>query len=181
MKEFLKQTLDLLKDRVQYNLRIIRQNELQVREILKEPVSSDRSKKLEERSEINNKLLEENNDSIKLQLGIIRFIDKFHKQIQESIDDAENSIPELKQLRNSIEKIKIINSKSEEEKTSNLSKSDYFDLTINGGVEFDQRHPYFYDKEFLNELLDYYTQMENYEMCSKLLAQRNNKDQFINN
>lgn len=182
MNEFLKETLNLLKDRVQYNLRIIRQNELQVREILKEPVSSDRSDRLDEKHKINNKMLKENNDSIKLQLSIIQFIDKYGKQLQAFSDDTENIMPGLKQIRNSIEQIKTINSKSEQKETSNeLNRSDYFDLTINGGIEFDERHPYFQDKKFLNELLEYYTQNEDYEMCSKLVAQQNSKDHFMNN
>lgn len=168
MKDFLKQTLNLLKRRVQYNLSIIRSNEKVVREILQEPVSSNRSEKLNEKYNINKTMLEENNDSIKLQLSIIQFLDKYSKQLQEFIDNTEHIIPELRLNQNNSETT---------QKVVELGKEDYLDLTINDGIEYNEEHPYYNDDEFFDMLLKYYTDEENYEMCLKLISIKEQKQQ----
>lgn len=171
MKDLLKQTLNILKERVQYNLTLIRKNEKVVKEILQEPVSSNRSEKLNERYAINKIMLEENNDSIKLQLSIIQFLDKYEKQFDEFIQNTQNDAAEYIQKTNS-EKLENI---------VEMSKDDYFDLTINNGITFNEEHPYFKDDDFLNRLLEYYTYEEKYEVCTKLIAERNkNNDLIIN-
>ena len=50
-----------------------------------------------------------------------------------------------------------------------LTKEDYFDLTVNGAMEFDSNHPYFNDEVFYKELFEYFKDEELYEKCSELL------------
>ncbi len=163
MKEFLNQTLNFLKERVQNNLTMIHKNEKIVREILKEPVSSSRSEKLNERYAINKRFLEENNDSIKLQLSIIQFLDKYRNQFDDSINNLEES------------------SSEDQEKIVEMTSDDYFYLTINNGIEYNEKHPYFNDNHFFNNLLEYYTNEEKYEVCSKLIADRNKNNNLVKN
>jgi len=151
----------VLKERVQANLDIIHTNELIVREILKEPVSSARSKKLNERYNANKKLLAENNESIKIQLSLIKFIDQFKENFKNDLSLVEKS-QEKKEKKN-----------KQISKPYEVSKEDFFELTTNGEVPYDNRHPYFNDQEFFDALLSHYTQVEDYEMCAALLKQKN--------
>ena len=174
MKEHLKKTIEFLKKRVQHNLKIIHANEKNVRNILQEPVSSSRSERLEEKFNINKRMLEENNDSIKIQLSIIRFLDKFSNELEDYIKKLETENEKNNIAQN------IIEEKNDSD-VENLSRDDYFELTINNSIEFDQKHPFFDDEEFFNQLLEYYSNIENYEMCSKLILSNKKNDAFLNN
>ena len=160
MNDFLRQIIDVMKERVHANLDIIHNNELLLKEILKEPVSTNRSKKLNEKYDANKKLLAENNESIKIQMSIIKFIDQFKENFKKDLFLVENS-------QKKAEKKSKQNSKSYE-----VSKEDFFELTTSGEVPFDNSHPYFNDREFFDALLAHYTQVENYEMCAVLLKQK---------
>ncbi|MFP4023432.1 MAG: hypothetical protein ACLFVR_02820 [Thiohalospira sp.] len=160
MKDFLRHTIEVLKERVHANLKIIHNNELIVREILKEPVSSNRSQKLSKKYDANKKLLAENNESIKIQMSIIKFLDQFKENFKEDMSLVMDS--QKKEEKKSEQK----------NKTYEISKEDFFELTTNGEVPFDKSHPYFNDQEFFNALLAHYTQEENYEMCAELLKQK---------
>jgi len=161
MKDFLRQTIEVLKERVQANLDIVHNNELIVREILKEPVSSARSKKLNERYYANKKLLAENNESIKIQMSLIKFIDQFKENFKDDLSLVEKSQEKNEKKNKQISK------------PYEVSKEDFFELTTSGEVPYDNRHPYFNDQEFFDALLAHYTQEENYEMCAELLSQKN--------
>ena len=150
----LRQTVEELKSRVQNNLDIINKNEKIVNELLEEPVSNERTQKLEEKYEENKKLLKENNDSIKIQLQLSKFIETYKNELEE---------PEEKQ-GDTIE--------SPIETEAPLTKNDIFDLTINKELQFDENHPYFNDEEFFNELMDHFSSVEDYEMCSFLLENK---------
>ena len=170
MKEILKQTLEILRRRVRYNLSIIHKNEKYVREILQEPVSSDRSERLDEKFNTNKSMLEENNDSIKIQLSIIKFLDKYGIRFDEFNEFIENNPEE----NNSLIIENLVSSETKE-----LTWDDYFDLTILKGIDFDERHPYFENQEFFDELMIYFTDVEDYEMCSKLVASRKKDDAYL--
>ena len=174
MKEHLRKTIEILKKRVQHNLKIIHDNEKNVRNILQEPVSSSRSERLDEKFNINKRMLEENNDSIKIQLSIIRFLDKFSKELEDYIEKLEAENKENNIAQNSTEE-------RNDYEVDDLSRDDYFELTIHNSIEFDHKHPYFDDEEFFNQLLEYYTSIENYEMCSKLILSNKKNDAFSNN
>jgi len=180
MKELLRKTLEILKKRVQYNLKIINNNEKSVKDILKEPVSSDRSERLDEKFGINKKILEENNDSLKIQLSIIKFLEKYNKQFEEFeeiLDQIEEKIEEHKtETKEKEENNKDIANYEIKE----ITRDDYFDLTINKSIEYDEQHPYFDDKDFFEKLMAYFTDLEDYEMCAKLVASHKKDDAFLN-
>ncbi len=148
----LKKTVEELKSRVQKNLDIIHQNERVVKKLLEEPVSNERSRKLEVKYQENKKLLKENNDSIKLQLQLSKFIDTYKNELEETEES------QMKPLQ--------------EETEAPLSKEEIFDLTAKKEIPFDENHPYYNDEEFFNDLMEHFTAVEDYEMCSFLMDNR---------
>jgi len=147
----LRQTIEKLKSRVQKNLDIIHKNERIVKTLLEEPVSNERSRKLEEKYQENKKLLTENNDSIKLQLQLTKFIDTYKNEFEEVEDE------------------KLHKKETSKESEAPLSREDVFDLTVNKEIHFDEHHPYFEDEEFFNDLMEHFSSIEDYEMCGFLL------------
>jgi len=160
MIDSLKQAVEFLKRRVQYNLQIIRYNEQLIRDILGEPVSVERTERLDEKLKTNKQILQENQESLKIQLSIIQFMDKYKKDL-DSYADLENINKELQQ-RNTDE---AQNNKMD---TQGISREDYFHLTANKGIVFDEEHPYFNDHSFYNELMQHFIDSEDYEMCLTL-------------
>jgi len=151
MLTHLRQTVEILKGRVQKNLDIIHKNERIVKKLLEEPVSNERSQKLEEKYQENKKLLTENNDSIKLQLQLTKFIDTYKNEFEE-IEDEQFKKTE-----------------APEETEAPLTREDVFRLTINKEIQFDEHHPYYEDEEFFNDLMEHFSSIEDYEMCGFLL------------
>ena len=149
MKELMQQTIRVLKDKVNRNLEIIKENQNVIKEILKEPFSEDRSTRLKERYDMNKSLLMENNDFINVQLTLINFIDKY-----------KNSVVMAEVLSKSI--------------VGKMQPDDYFTATINGEIPYNDEHPYFSDDSFFDKLLSYYKEREDYEMCGKLLKTKHN-------
>ncbi len=155
MVEYLKKAAEVLQQRIRINLDQIHHNEEQIKEILKEPLTSDRSERLDRRFNINKKMIDENNLALKLHKDIVRYLETF----QETIIPPQQFINSMEESRDSSRK---------ENYTIKLRKDDYFNLTINKEIEFDSRHPYYNDPEFLHLLLNYYISVEDYEMCVTL-------------
>ncbi|NOQ26863.1 MAG: hypothetical protein GQ564_15995 [Bacteroidales bacterium] len=155
MVENLRSSIEVLRQRVRSNLDLLHQNEKKIKEILKEPISENRSEKLNKRFNCNKKVLKENNDAIMLQKEMLAFIENYNTE-------ANKSPKELTSNEKSTQIVKTENKKLE------IKKEDYLDLTINGALDFDIHHPYFTDKKFFNELLNHFSEIEDYETCSKL-------------
>jgi len=156
MIKILREAIDTLKLRIRFNLNLIHNNEEKIKELLDEPVTEIRSEKLKNRFNYNKRLLQENTDSIKLQKQLRTYLENY---LNNSEIFFEKSNP-----------IKSLDHKNDDKKDVDaISKEDYFDLTINGAVEFDKQHPYFNDDTFLNDLLTYFTETEEYEKCSLLI------------
>lgn len=153
MIEILKNSVDILKKRTRYNLDLLHQNENSIKETLKEPVSEKRSEKLNQQFFLSKKILAENNEMVKLQKDIKNYLEIYHNDIIEFSQgiDLDNKSTEL---GNEIFEI---------------SKEDYFDLTIKGEIIFDTHHPYYNDETFFKGLLAHFISIENYEMCSLLV------------
>lgn len=147
MKEFIQQTIELLKLKVKTNLEEIKENQLQIKEILNQPTSAERTRLFDERYNINKRLLSENNDFINVQLTLVKFLEKY------------KNTPLMKDC------YEAIDLSNEEE---------VFQHTIEGNLEYDKSHPFFTNKGFLNKLLDHYIQNEDYEKCQKLSRLINN-------
>lgn len=152
MKEQLQQLIDSMRKHVLKNLELIKANESHIREVLTWPLSSERTKELNDSYQVSRTLLSENNDFINLQVTVMNFLNKYKNVIEE-------------------ETVKI-NSVNNEKNRQHLSREDYFNLTIANDIPFDAVHPYYYDKEFFNQLFSYYEQTENYEMCARILKQK---------
>ncbi|MDA3781483.1 MAG: hypothetical protein PF487_14845 [Bacteroidales bacterium] len=96
MKEQLRKTVELLKKQVKVNLEIIHKNEKLVKAMLNEPVSDGRSIRLENKYNINKVMLSENAEAIKLQLSIVKFLEKYGSitddegVLDEEVDEAGN-------------------------------------------------------------------------------------------
>jgi len=152
MFEILKNGIDVLKRRVQFNLEIIHKNEKKIKELLKEPVSIERSTKLKNHFGFNKKLLQENKEALQIQKSLINYLEKYKVDIE---------IPDiLSEIKNLEDELNL---------DYEISREDYFELTVKEALNFDNRHPYSKDKKFIQELLDYFTEHENYEMCSKIM------------
>jgi hypothetical protein len=149
MKEQLQQVIDSMRKHVLKNLELIKTNENHIKEVLGRPLSTERTKDLNDSYQYSKTLLSENNDFINFQVSIMNFLNKY-KHIVES----ESTVK--------------VNAVSAAKYSQHLSREDYFNLTIANDIPFDAVHPYFKDKEFLNDLFTYFEQTENYEMCAKL-------------
>lgn len=51
-------------------------------------------------------------------------------------------------------------------------KQSLFEITTTGKLAFNKAHPKFGDQDFFDQLLDYHTQREEYEICAKLMKTR---------
>ena len=159
MLNTLRNSVEHLKKRVQYNLDIIHKNEKIVRKILEEPVSQDRSERLEVKYQENKKLLKENNDSIQLQLQITKFI--------EAYKDIFNSYPRVEDTTSDIADVE-----------KPLTREEHLGMTIAEEIPFDENHPYFHDEDFFFLFLEYYTGIEDYETCSQLMKTRQKSEKY---
>lgn len=137
-----------LKGKIKNNLLEIQNNQKEIRNILKEPASQERSIYLEEKYLKNKSLLSENNDFISLQLSLAKFLDKYN--YSDLFEDEPTPGPAV----------------------TKLSGSQYFEMTINGVLPFNQEHPYFHDDAFFNKLMKHYENIEAYEDCNKLIQER---------
>ncbi len=141
MKDFIQQTIELLKLKVKNNLEEIKENQLQIKEILNRPTSAERTRLFDERYNTNKRLLSENNDFINVQLTLVKFFEKY-KNTPLMDECCEN-----------------INFSDEEE---------VFQHTIEGKLEYNRTHPFFSNRGFINKLMDHYIKNEDYEKCEKL-------------
>jgi hypothetical protein len=153
MKEELQQTIELLRQHVLKNIDLIKANEAHIKDVLNWPVTIDRTKELSDSYGFSKNLLSENNDFINLQVSIMNFINKYKK-----VFDSEQPV-----------KVDVF---SVAGKQSQLSRDDYFKLTIEKDIEFNPSHPYYSDIDFFNQLINYYQETENYEMCALLIKSR---------
>jgi hypothetical protein len=149
MKEQLQQTIEFLRQHVLKNIELIKANEVHIKEVLGWPLSNERTNELNESYQYSKKLLTENNEFINLQVSIMNFMNKY-KVIFETSQPVK------------------VSTQANNAKQVNLSRDDYFRLTIENDISFDHLHPYFNDKAFYNDLFTYYQEAENYEMCAFL-------------
>lgn len=150
MKDQLQQVIELVRNHVLNNLELIKANENHIKEILNRPQSLERTKDLNESYRYSKTLLSENNDFINLQVVIMNLLNKYKE-----IFDAETAVQ--------------VTAPSNFYYNQSLSRDDYFKLTVDNDLAFDNNHPYFNDEEFYKDLLYYFEQVENYEMCAELL------------
>ncbi len=166
MEEQMKLMINMLKERIKHNLQIIKKNEEEVRSILNLPLSNERSELLQERFGENRKMLDENHDSLAIELQMINYMIKFKDVLKHQAKEIESS--------NFIENSNEYQDNNLEEQPINI-ESKILELTVNGAIPYNASHPNFNDNEFYDNLLEAYTQAENYEMCSQMLKMKSNK------
>lgn len=141
MKEVLNKTIEVLRARVNSNLERIRTNESMVKRMIEDNVSGEYNRDIQGIRDVNKKLLEENNEAIKIQMGLVSLIAKYRK-----VWDADESVSELIY--------------------SEVSEDEIFEQTVNGELKFNKFHPKFSNDDFIQKLIEYYSSREDYEMCS---------------
>ena len=149
MKDMVKRTIEVLKEKVRGNLIDIQNNQIKIRELLRQPVSAERSSKLEELYANNKTLLADNNDFINVQLTLVSFLEKHGKS---DIFETKGNVP-----------------------CTCISENDCFEKTVSGMMTFNTQHPYYSDDNFFHKLMKYYQDVEDYESCDKLIKEKEEK------
>ncbi|HCT29831.1 MAG TPA: hypothetical protein DIW31_03650 [Bacteroidales bacterium] len=175
MEEQMKLMINMLKERIKHNLQIIKKNEAEIRGILTQPVSNKRSEILKEMFHTNRILLDENQDSLAIELQIINFIVKFKRTLKHQANNVQST--KFIENSNTISKADAINEeqpdKQEQDDTQEQvdahEELDLLSLTVMGNLPYNQSHPLFNDEDFFEDLMESFKQLENYEMCSEIL------------
>jgi hypothetical protein len=149
MKEILKKTIEILKEKVKSNLFEIQNNQKEIRNLLNQPVSEERSSELEERYATNKILLTENNDFINVQLTLTNFYEKYNDSDVFRIKEMV-SVP-----------------------VQQMNMNECFEQTIDNKIAYNEDHPYYNDDKFFQKLIHYYEKLEDYERCSQLVKEKN--------
>jgi hypothetical protein len=154
MKTPIHLTIELLKQRIKENLDKINHNQAEIRKLLNQPISVERTSCIDKNYAINKDLLSENNDLISLHRLLLNFLAKYNNSIHHEETESSTLTP-----------------------YSFLDENELFELTVNGKIAFDLRHPKFEDDKFFNRLLKYFTDAEAYEKCTALMNSKRNHQQ----
>ena len=132
MKELVQKTIDLLKERVKVNLEEIKRNQSVIRDLLKKNPVGTRNPEFDEIYNLNKTLLSENNDFINLQISLVNFLNKYKDSpvFMSGYDNINHD--------------------------DDATDTDYFTLTIEGVMKYNEQHPHFHDDEFFRKLLQHY-------------------------
>jgi len=170
MDEQMRILVNMLKDRINENLKVIKKNEEHIRIILTQPVSTERSALLAESFSVNKKRLAENHDSLNLELQLINYLSKFKEVMKHQNNNDQLSKPDN-------DNFDLSNSPDDSNEVQSIDNEndDLLNQTLNGELVFNSSHPKFNDEDFFFELFENYKRIENYEMCSVLLKMKGNK------
>jgi len=164
--------VNMLKERINNNLQIIKKNEEIVRKIMLLPVSNERSELLKENFDINRKLLDENHDSLIIELKLINYLGKFREALKHQTNMNQSSQTGDDNEASENDRLMI---ESSHELKENSNDNEILDSTILGEIPFNSNHPKFFDEEFFEVLFETHKHNENYEMCSHLLKIKRKK------
>ena len=166
--------VDLIKNRINQNFQAIKENEEVIKNILLQTNVENRSEIISKSNNINQKLREENNELIRIQIELVNKLNKFKEVATYLLDKlsdlSSNNDPE--NLSVSIEKLQKYNILLDD---SNYSDDNLFNQTIKGELVFESNHPKFNDSAFFERLFNYYRDTEYYEMCNYLLRLKGEK------
>lgn len=144
MVEYITKTIEELKQRVKSNVDLINKNQDAIKQMLKHSRSEEYAGQCDIYNTKNRELLAQNNDLINVQLTLVNFLDKY----------KNTAI-----IRQDIPLIDIY---------SITDIQEVFALTIKGIADFNEQHPYYYNAEFIDKLIVYYENKEDYERCEQL-------------
>ena len=159
--------VEMFKERINQNLQIIGENEEIIKNFLVQTKISDYSEQINRSYSINRNLKNENRELISIQLRLANYLNKFKEVLENQPQGAsslhDNTESEINSS-NSIEQIDYGISFD----VDNFYEDQIFALTIKGELIFESSHPKFHDEDFFIRLIKYYSDIENYEMCSLL-------------
>ncbi len=159
--------VEMIKERISQNIRIIKENEEVIKNFLVQAKIADHSEQINKNDSINRNLKNENRELINLQMKLVNYLNKF-KEVLENQTQISSSIHD-----NLDSDINPSNSIEHIDYSISFDVDDFYDdqiftLTTKGELIFESSHPKFYDEDFFKRLFKYYSDIENYEMCSLL-------------
>lgn len=127
------------------NNREIQSNQEDINKLLSAGGAVAKKQDLDFKNAINKELLEENDSFLALQLQLTEFMERFgYIFTEEEFFDAIDA-PDVDEI------------------------FPYFNKTVSGQLKYGPQHPQFNNKRFFNELINYFQEKENYEMCDQLI------------
>ncbi len=145
MKKQVNKILKILKEHVSQNNREIQFNQEEINKLLSRGGGASGKEDLDFKYSINKELLEENDSFIDLQLQMTEFMERFGYIFSDEEPFEVSDIPETNEIL------------------------PYFNKTVSGQMKYDPQHPQFNNKRFFTELINFYQEKENYEMCDRLI------------
>ncbi len=138
-------TIEELKLKVKQNVRTINRNNDAIKLLYKQGEVRNYSKQYEIYNSENQELLRQNNDFINVQLTLMNFLDRYK-------DSA------------------VVNTAAPIIDIYSISDiQELFSLTIKNNIPFDIHHPQYNNVEFIDKLLAFYKEIEDYEKCQELI------------
>ncbi len=145
MEKQVNKILQILKEHVSQNNKEIQYNQEEITRLLSSGNSGSRQQDLDFKYALNKELLEENDSFINFQIQLSDFMERFGYIFS---DDESLDIFDI-------------------EETDEIIP--YFNKTVSGQLKFGPQHPQFNNPLFFNELIHYFQEKENYEMCHRLI------------
>jgi hypothetical protein len=174
MNEQINTLADMIKERINQNYEIIKENEEVIKNLIIHSKIDNRSELITKSFNLNIKLKAESVELINIHLQLVNYLSKFKEVLENQAQKASNIYNNIEgeiNASDSIEPIDYSISFSDE----NIDEEQIFTQTIEGELIFESSHPRFYDQNFFIRLLNYYKDSENYEMCSLLLLLKGKK------
>lgn len=140
MKDLFRQILEEMKDKVMHNLDAVKEHEGEIKKLSAQTETYARDFNLQMKRRLSRQILSDNLDYLELQLKILNFIDKYKFE-----GFMKMELPPI--IRSGV---------------------DYFKETIEGNIEFNARHPFYRNEQFIDRLMQFYLSKEDYANCDKL-------------
>ncbi|MBN2349926.1 MAG: hypothetical protein JXJ22_13860 [Bacteroidales bacterium] len=149
MLALIKNTISAIQERINNNKKIIEENKIKISENLHNSAPIKTNNEYVKYYEMYKSLVAENADLIKVYDTLIEFYNSYKDT---AVLNSDQPIIDIYSVTN---------------------EDEIFELTIKGLVKFNFHHPYYGNKKFINRLLNYYLENEEYEKCHELNAARN--------
>lgn len=165
--------VNMLKERINQNFKIIRENEEVIKNILIQPLVENRSELISKSYNINRQLRDENRDMLRIQVELVNYLKKLKEVYKSNTNDinVRNASIDDDASMNTDQNVEYSFSINDENNDDDL----VFSQTIRGELIFESSHPKFNDENFFLRLINYYKESEYYEMCSLLLKLKGKK------
>ncbi|NVO11558.1 MAG: hypothetical protein HXX16_16465 [Bacteroidales bacterium] len=159
--------VNMLKERIYQNFKIISENEEVIKNILIQPFVENRSELVSKSYNINRQLRDENRDMVRIQIELVNYLNKIKEVYKNNANDTNVRNISIDDDNTSLN----VNKFQEYNFSINDVKNNddlVFFQTISGELIFESSHPKFDDENFFLRLVNYYKELEYYEMCSFL-------------